>query len=438
MTAHLRIRWVRFFYNLFFPFAFVALLPGFLMRMLHRGGYRYKFAQRFAFYSPQVHMQLSSKSWTWIHAVSVGEVLIALKLIRHVRAEDPTRNFVLSTTTSTGFALANKEASDQIEVIYNPIDFLWAARRAIRLIRPQQLILVEAEVWPNLVCEAKQYGANIVLVNARLSQRSEKRYRSFRWFVSPLFKMLDAICIQEPSDIHRWTLLGIRRDQLHLTGSIKFDDSEETSRPKRDLHALLLSLGCPHDARILLGASTHAGEEKILAKVFLSIRQIFPNTLLLIAPRHTERVPEVLEDLRSCGLNPIRRSRERATSQDIDCVVIDTTGELKDWYFCSNAVFIGKSLTARGGQNPAEAVIAGKPVTFGPNMQNFRAFTHMLLSENGAIVSHNKRELENNLLRMLSDQAWAQSICNNAANCLSRHRGATERTAQILRKIQHH
>ncbi len=414
----------------------MVLLPGFLVRMLRRGKYRYKFGQRLAFYSPEVRTRLSSKAWIWIHAVSVGEVLIALKLIRNMKAADPALNIVLSATTSTGFTLANQEKD--IEVIYHPVDFFWMARRAIRLIRPKQLILVEAEVWPNLVWEAKRSGASVTLVNARLSQRSERRYRTFRAILAPLFQTLDAICVQEPSDIQRWTILGARSNQLHLTGSIKFDDAEKNYPAVRDFRPLLLSLGCPADARILLGGSTHAGEEEILGKVFYSIRKVLPHVFLLIAPRHTERIPEVLEELRSCGLHPILRSAEQAFSADIDCIVIDSTGELKDWYHYADAVFIGKSLTAKGGQNPAEAVAAGKPVTFGPEMQNFQAFTRMLLAANGAVVSHNEKELEENLFRMLSDRSWVESIRTNAATCMSHHRGATQRTAQILRKFRSH
>lgn len=420
-------------YNLFFPLVFAVLLPGFFIRMLRRGNYQHQFGQRFAFYSPRVRSRLASRSWTWVHAVSVGEVLIALKLIRRMKAEEPTRDFLLSTTTSTGFALATQE--QDLEVIYHPLDFFWTVRRAIRLIRPKQLILVEAEVWPNLVWEAKRVGASVALVNARLSPRSEKRFRTFRWIVSPLFQILDAICLQEPEDILRWKRLGARENQLYLIGSIKFDDAEDNHRPARDFQPLLHALGCPPNAPVLLGGSTHAGEEKILAKAYLSIRKTLPSTFLLLAPRHVERSAEILEELRQCGLNPILRSAERATSPNVDCIVIDSTGELKDWYRCADAVFIGKSLTAKGGQNPAEAIAAGKPLTFGPHMQNFSDLTRALLSVNGAVVSHNAKELEENLRRMLAEPLWAQSLCKNATDCMAAHRKATHRTSQILRNF---
>ncbi len=420
-------------YNLFFPLVFAVLLPGFLIRMLRRGNYQHQFGQRFAFYSSRIRSHLASRSWIWVHAVSVGEVLIALKLIRQMKAEDPTHNFLLSITTSTGFALASQERD--LEVIYHPLDFFWIVRRAVRLIRPQQLILVEAEVWPNLVWEAKRIGASVALINARLSPRSERRFRAFRWIVSPIFQTLDAICLQEPGDILRWSRLGAHEDQLYLVGSIKFDDAEKNHRPARDFQPLLHALGCPPNARILLGGSTHAGEEKILANAYLSIRKTLPHTFLLLAPRHVERSSEILEELRHCGLNPILRSAERASSPNVDCIVIDSTGELKDWYHCADAVFIGKSLTAEGGQNPAEAIAAGKPVTFGPHMQNFADLNRTLLTANGAVVSHDTRELEENLRRMLTEPTWAKSLCENAADCMAPHRGATQRTAQILRNF---
>lgn len=407
------------------------------MRLMKRGKYGHKFGQRLALYSSSTRTRLvASQPWTWIHAVSVGEVLVALKLIRYMETSDPACHFILSTTTTTGFALAEKERNERTtEVIYNPIDFCMIARYAVRLIRPRQLILVESEIWPNLIWAAKQGGASIALINARLSSSSEKRHRLFRYIMQPILHMLDVICVQHPSDIIQWTKIGICPTRIHLTGSIKFDDAREVSRHSQDFHPLLLSIGCPKNVFILLGASTHTGEEKILGRVFLSIHQAMPNTFLLVAPRHVERAKDVLKDLFNCGLQPLLRSVPKSSLSKVNCLVLDSIGELQDWYSCVHAVFIGKSLTTRGGHNPAEAIMAGKPVTFGPYMENFRAFTQELLLVGGAVISHNEGKLQENFLRMLNDRIWVDTLCKNAMQCIRRHHGATERTGQLLRQF---
>jgi len=251
----------RIVYNLAFPFVLLALVPGFLHRMLKRGKYRHKFGQRFALYSSRVRKTLSRGGWTWVHAVSVGEVLVALKLIRELRRRDPGLPIVLSTTTSTGFALASREKGESFEAIYNPIDFFWIARRAVRLIRPRRLILVEAEVWPNLTAEAKALGAAIVLVNARLSARSEARYRMIRPLAAAIFNQLDALCVQEAADAGRWKSLGVDEQKILHTGSIKFDDRSESSRVRRNFRPVLADLGVHESAEIILAGSTHEGEE---------------------------------------------------------------------------------------------------------------------------------------------------------------------------------
>jgi 3-deoxy-D-manno-octulosonic-acid transferase len=280
---------IRFFYNLLFPAVLLAMLPAFILRMVRRGQYRHKFWQRFAIYSPGVRAKIADTGRIWIHAVSVGEVNIALKLIHEFRAAEPDASFVLSTTTSTGFKLAATRKTSWLEPIYNPLDFLPIARRAVRLIRPRLLILIEAEVWPNIVCEARRIGAHAILANTRLSHRSEKRFRLARAITAPIFNQLDTLCLQEEADRPRWLALGIEPEKLRVTGSIKFDDAANAPRPVRDFRPVLDSLGIPPEAPVLLGGSTFPGEEKILAETLCSLCRKFPNLFLVLVPRHQER-----------------------------------------------------------------------------------------------------------------------------------------------------
>src|SRR6266496_368730 len=220
----IRNRVIRFIYNLFWPIGLLFFLPGYLMKMVRRGGYRKKFGQRLGIYDRNLRARLSQrreKRPTWLHAVSVGEVMIALKLAQQLRTLEPDVPCVLTTTTTTGFALANKNAPPWIEVMYTPLDFWPVMRRAFSTIRPAKIVLVEAEIWPNLAAEAGAHRIPLVLVNARLSPRSERRFRRFRFFVAPTFRLLDLICVQEREDVDRWAALGVERSRIEYTGSIK-------------------------------------------------------------------------------------------------------------------------------------------------------------------------------------------------------------------------
>ena len=425
------IRWI---YNLVFPIVLLVMLPGFLHRMLRRGKYRHKFWQRFGLYSPRVRKRLGNGRRIWIHAVSVGEILIAKKLIREMRRENPAASFVLSTTTSTGFKLAAREKSPWLEPIYNPLDFYFTARRAVRTIRPRMLILVEAEVWPNIVCEARAVGAGIALVNARLSPRSERRFRAARWITAPVFNQLDLLCLQEPEDIERWAGLGVERKRLIVTGSIKFDDSGKASGIRRDFTPVLSALGVEPGAPVLLAGSTFEGEEILVAEVYRALRQEFPNLFLIIVPRHFERAPAVASQLEKSGFQVALRTRP-PTSGKSDLLLVDTTGELRDWFACATVVFMGKSLCAKGGQNPAEPVAAGVPVVFGPHMQNFATLSRQFLRHGGAREVSDAQTLQEAVACLLASPLLRETMAANARGCLEVHQGATARTVAAIGKI---
>lgn len=426
---------IRLLYNIAFPFVLVGLLPGFLFRMLRRGKYRHKFGQRFAIYSPRVREKLSRGGWTWIHAVSVGEVLIAQKFIRELKRREPDLRVVLSTTTSTGFALASTEKSDWLEPIYNPVDFLWTVRSAVRLIRPRRLILVEAEIWPNLTAEAKKQGATLALVNARLSTRSEARYLKVRRIVAPVFNQLDLLCVQEPADAGRWAALGVDLGKIVVTGSIKFDDSGESAPARRDFRPVLRELGVADGVPVFLAGSTHAGEEKLLGEMVQRLRVTFPNLFYIAVPRHAERWKTVRDELTQLGFRVALRAGGEPPVSDPDALLVNTTGELREWYDCANVVFVGKSLTANGGQNPAEAVAAGKAVVVGPNMENFLTLVAELVRGQGIVQVPDVASLEAAVRDLLGDSAKCASLATNGARCLAGHHGSTVRTCEALQKV---
>lgn len=422
---------IRFFYNLLFPIGLALFLPGYLSKARKRGNYRHKLGQRFGLYAPAVRARLKRHRCTWIHAVSVGEVAIALKLATELRKQDAEFFCVLTTTTSTGFSFALTGAAPWMETMYNPLDFWPINRRAFAAIQPIRVVLIEAEVWPNLAAEARRRGIPLALVNARLSARSERRFRRFRFAVSPTFRCLDLICVQEKSDVERWAALGVDRARIQHVGSVKYDPAVRHTSSEPALEMLRL-LRVDPAAPILFGGSTHRGEEEILGEIFLRLRTQFPNLFLIVAPRHAERAPEVRMTLENLGLLVARRTDLNVNASSPDVLLLDTTGELQSWYPVATIVFMGKSLAARGGQNPVEPILAGKPVLFGPHMENFTTLACALLARGGAIQVDNPLALEEKVAELLRDQGARTRLIVHAHEVLAEHRGATGRTAALL------
>jgi len=422
---------IRFIYNLLWPLGLLFFLPAYLTKMFRRGGYREKFGQRFGIYGVDLRARLSQRRSTWLHAVSVGEVAIALKLAKALRKIEPDLHCALTTTTTTGFAFARQNAQPWIEIMYSPLDFWPIMRRAFAVIRPARILLVEAEVWPNLVAFAHQRRIPIVLVNARLSPRSEKRMRALCVFVAPTFQLLDLACVQEPEDVERWAAIGIRRDRIQVIGSIKYDpqgnDVDPTVAEKK-----LPDLKIDNEHLVLLGGSTHRGEEEILARIFCELRAHFPNLFLIIAPRHAERAGEIRRELEQLGLRVALRTQSAVVELPVDCLLLDSTGELRNWYSIATVVFIGKSLMAHGGQNPAEAITAGKPIVFGPHMENFSALSRVLVEQRGAIQVGSAAELQNAIVDLMRDAGLRDKLAETARSVLDKHRGATARTAKLI------
>jgi 3-deoxy-D-manno-octulosonic-acid transferase len=427
---------IRFFYNLLYPLGLLIFLPGQISKLLRRGNYQHKIGQRFGFYDRTVQARLSAHRCTWIHAVSVGEVAIALKLSAKLKELEPECFCVLTTTTTTGFAYASQAAGAEMEVLYSPLDFWPIMRRAYAVIRPIRVVLVEAEVWPNLAAEARRRGLPLSLVNARLSQRSERRFRRVLLLVAPTFRCLDLVCVQEPDDVERWVELGIPRERIHHVGSIKYDPAETRVNPEVP-RQILQAFGVDGDRPILFGGSTHPGEEEVLGQIFQALRASFPALILIIAPRHVERVIEIRARLARLGLNVgLRSEAETARSSPPDCILLDSTGELQNWYAVATIVFIGKSLTARGGQNPVEPILAGKPVLFGPHMENFSALARALVANEAALQIKDSNELQEKIAWLLRDRPAALRLVANAQAVLARHSGATARTAQLVAHLK--
>lgn len=421
---------MRLLYNLFFPLALLAILPRYLARMFKRGGFREDFGQRFARYSPELRDRFGRGDWIWVHAVSVGELLIALKLLEELHRRHPDWRFVVSSTTSTAHTLALQHRQEWWVPVYTPVDFAPVVRQALDVIRPRAIVLTESEMWPNFVWQADDRRIPVVLVNARVSPRSARRYRRFAAFLRPVASRLSGVGLQEAEHAALWEHLDVAPENLHLTGSVKYDPAAAHGET-RDFRPLLRQFGFHPDDPVLLAGSTHDGEEEILAATLLGLRDKFPTARLIIAPRHVERTADIAARLAPTGLRTARRTgTPDGTPPDI--LILDTTGELRDWYACADVVFIGKSLAGRGGQNPVEAILARRPVLFGPHMENFAGLRDALLGCGGAREVTDAASLAGCATALLSSPEEREAMVALAAGALRPHQGATARTADLV------
>jgi 3-deoxy-D-manno-octulosonic-acid transferase len=252
----------------------------------------------------------------------------------------------------------------------------------------------------------------------------------------PTFRLLDLVCAQEPEDVDRWVAIGIARARIRAIGSIKYDPNGGDQTTEAQENARTTSVNADEHHPVLFGGSTHRGEEEILARVFLRLRQQFSSLRLFIAPRHVERLREIRAQLAALPLRVALASEVAiGRESEADCTLLDTTGELQRWYGIATIVFIGKSLTAQGGQNPVEPIMAGKPVVFGPHMENFATLAKALVLKKGAIQVGDVDSLEMTIAGLLRDSESRQRLLENARDVLSKHYGATDRTAALIHEL---
>lgn len=411
-------------YNLFLPIFLIISIPGYLIKMKKRGGFGTGLSERFGIYKRPKSEE--PQGGLYVHAVSVGEVFIALKFIREWR-KTHSEPVVLATSTATGHQVVRDAALPGVRALYSPLDVPGLSGRCLSRFKPKAVVLIEAELWPNFAEACHRRRIPMLMLNARLSPRSEGRYRKVRGITSLLFSRLTALGAQNEKDKGRFAGIGVNEDIITVTGSIKFDVLGDTpAAPRAEFKDLLrtISGGKP----VVLAASTHAGEEALIAT---AVREAgaFP----LIVPRHAERRADVVKDLTAAGFHPVLRTEKKfpAPLPPNLCYVADTTGELRDWTALANVAVIGKSFLARGGQNPVEAIAARVPVVFGPDMTNFADLVTLLNAEN-SVWQCEKEELAATLAKILTDKAEASARKERAYRALSVHSGATRRSVELV------
>lgn len=419
------MKWI--LYNLAFAAVFPFLLPGFLIRMLRRGGYRARMGDRFALYPPDVIEKLKSGRFVWIHAVSVGEVQVAGRLMREWRKADAGVRFCFSTTSSTGWKTAEREVGERDVLIYNPLDFPTFVTAALRTVNPRALILTESEIWPVLIRGAKKRGVPVFLVNARVSDRSAPRYAKARFLFRDVFRAMTRIFAQSELDGGRLAAAGAPAERVEVTGSFKFDVASRNPEKERELRGWI---GCGA-GKILLGGSTWPGEDKVLLDIY---RKISDKCVLVLAPRHFEKADAVEANIRAAGFGCVRRSRGDsvpAQGGGPSVYLADTTGELMGLYGISDWVFVGKSLCEHGSQNMIEPCMCGKPTVVGPYTENFRPVMSDLLEGDGIVQAADARELEATILGWIENGDGG--LGERAAKAVERRKGVVGKCLASIR-----
>ncbi|MBK1833152.1 3-deoxy-D-manno-octulosonic acid transferase [Roseibacillus ishigakijimensis] len=433
---------IRTIYNLLYPPFAAFSAPFWLLKTRKRGGLGPRLGEKLAQYGPESPRPTPERASRpiYLHAASVGEANIARKLIVAWAEHSPEARFLLAVGTSTGFDLVRQSPPPGTEVLYAPLDVPSLIRRMLDRFQPGLIVLIEHEVWPNLMHEASRRRIPVALVNARLSERSGARLAKARPLVESMYRGLTWVGAQSEDDRPRLAAIGIREEVIHVTGSIKFDPARSTPASTNfDPRPLLTSLG-PDESPILMALSTHGGEELLFARAAATVGE----ARLVIIPRHMERRDEICRELRAAGFAVRLRSADAGantptptTDGQTLILVVDSTGEMPAFTRHATIAFVGKTLTATGGQNPCEAIAEKIPVLAGPHLENFEPLASELRARGGLLSVTNEEELARGLRSLLSDPRAARQQAAEALAVLESHRGATDRTIAALAKLAH-
>ncbi|MCA1650898.1 MAG: 3-deoxy-D-manno-octulosonic acid transferase [Acidobacteria bacterium] len=423
-------------YSILIVAFFVLVSPYLLYQALRYRKYIVSLPQRLG-YLP-VSFNLDADESIWIHAVSVGEVLTARALLGELRQRYPRLRIFLSTTTMTGRQIARNNLQYVDEVFYFPFDLGFIVQRTLALVRPRLFIMMETEIWPNLLRACRRAGVRTAVVNGRISGRSYPRYRLARPFFRRVLRDVDRFCMQSEESARRIIDIGAERERVTVTGSLKFDSLEIPGAPSADRgqNRVLRFFRLTPDRSVLIAASTLKGEEEPILDAFQRIRTTVTNALLIIAPRKPERFDDVERLARRAGWNVARRSELRVDAEPRnDVIILDTIGELAQLYQVATAVFVGGSLVDAGGHNILEPAVFGKPIVFGPHMENFAEIAWTFIDNGAALQVRSARELETALLDLLGDPVRRASLGAAARALVEANRGARGKSLAVLAQL---
>jgi 3-deoxy-D-manno-octulosonic-acid transferase len=422
---------VYFLYSFATLLVLAVLSPYFVYQALRHNKYIGSLQQRLG--SLPVSLNLDGEDSIWVHAVSVGEVLAARLVIAELRRQYPGLRVFLSTTTRTGQEIARRQVSDADGVFYFPFDWTFAVRRTLDVVKPRLFIMIETEIWPNLLRECRRRGIRTMLVNGRISYRSFPRYQLVRPMFRRVLRDIDRFCVQGEDMARRLIQLGADRERITVTGSLKFDALEVTPAVAVGRQRVLRFFRIAPHRQVLVAGSTLKGEEEAVIAAFKRLRAGGGNPLLVIAARRPERFDEAERLCRAEGLATVRRSELPIDAEPReDAVVLDTIGELAELYQIATVVFVGGSLVAAGGHNILEPAFYGKPIVFGRHMENFAEIADTFLANDAAVQVQSPHELDETIIALMGDPVRRARLGAAARALIDANRGAMEKTMTVV------
>ena len=407
--------------------AMLAYLPVFLGRRLRGSGYERSLAQRFGRYGDE----LPAEPRCWIHAVSVGEAATAVPLVEAIARRWPELAVVMTTVTPTGARVVADRLNGRVTHRYFPLDLPGPVGRALAAVKPRFFIGMETELWPNFLRALKHRGVPAMIANGRISDRSFRRYHRVRFLTARMLRDISVFAMQSQEDARRIIALGALPERVVVTGNLKTDLAPAESGGEA-VWQRLLALG--EDDLVWIAGSTHRGEEAAVVDAYTALRRRFPNLVLLLAPRHPERVAEVERLVAERGLAAVRRSDLPKARDRGAVVILDTVGELAQIYRVATVVFVGGSLVPTGGHNMLEPALLRKPVLFGPHTTNFRESAELLLEAGGAVLVEDPSLLEARAAELLADADLCRRMGEAALQAIVSRQGAVKQTMELVER----
>ena len=424
-----------FLYNLALGLSAILTLPYLLVRARAKGQTWDSLPERLGVLPPSFHQTRAGA--VWLHAVSVGEVLSCAQLFDGLRARFPNFQIFVSTSTVTGQQLAREKLGRKADgIFYAPLDFPFAVNRVFRTLRPRLVVIAETEIWPNLFRQCRRYGAGLLIVNGRISDKSAPGYRRWSFFFRRVFRHADAILAQSGQDRERFIDAGADSSIVSVGGNLKYDFCPSSSTLPRDLKAWLRQLGADP---VIVAGSTRENEEQAVLEAFREVASRHPKALLIVAPRHPQRFAEAAATLADGGLPFLRRSQlaapgaARLTLPGV--LLLDSLGELSGLYPAARVVFVGGSLNGWGGHNVLEPALHGKPVVVGPFMQNFQAIAGELLRAGGMLQIESAAALGPALIQLIEDSERSNALARSGQLVAESQRGATQRAIEHAARL---
>jgi len=404
-------------YNLISTLVLIIYLPVVFIKGINRGGTRY--------IKERLGIARYQKTDIWVHAVSLGETIACIPLLKRLKKAYPQKRITISTTTHTGQRVAMERFPEAERIIYMPWDASLSMKGVVDSLMPSMFITVETELWPMLFHHLKEVGTTTIILNGRLSNNSFKRYRMIRYFMKGVLSNIDYLYMQSLEDADRIISLGAKREDVMVMNNLKFDIEMDITEPpvwRKNLKEMSIIAG-----------STHRGEEEIILNVYSLIKKEFDDLTLILAPRHPERFDEVETMIKRLDVDYSRRT-ELSEDRRYDVILLDTIGELSQAFSLATIAFVGGSLVPYGGHNILEPAYWGKPIIFGPFMDNF-PFAKDFIEQSAATMVRNPEELSEGIRELLINHEKARIMGEKARSIIDKNRGATERALRLIKDV---